>query len=94
MSHINYKRGETRTFIVRNENEHWRRHRGRKGLIRDYHHLFPGAIGIRNWCPCCTPLEWNRTNGKGYGTLVVHKALRNDSKKVIRHAVAEMSADD
>jgi hypothetical protein len=52
MPHINYRRGESRTFVVRKNN--WStRGRRKSGMGKRYQvHL---GFGIRNWCPCCQP---------------------------------------
>ena len=56
MPHINYRRGETRTFVVRRTKTHprgrWRRHAARKGLGR----IYWGLVGWGGFgCSCCHP---------------------------------------
>ena len=60
MPHINYSRGETRTFVVRRQNwptarkKRWRGHHSRKGLRQRLNQFIKTGPG--GWyCRCCGP---------------------------------------
>ena len=56
MPHINHRRGETRTFIVRHYScgyGRWQKSPGRKGLCKQWYESHQVSRSLQ--CPCCNP---------------------------------------
>lgn len=105
--HINHRRGETRTFVVRREGRRSnlnrgpnilgipriRRIRGRKGLGKRY--MVLARFGLRNWCPCCQPMGLHHHNGiqDRITRRYVNRLDRREGKRQCREWVEEEGAD-